>query len=307
MPDENKWPDLRGFVDNEHRKGRRVLLWFKMWNNEGLDESECVMDLCRPVAADPTSPRYRDRVKKMMYRLLSDDADCYNCDGFKIDFANCMPLGETVESSGGKYGVELLKQLMFGSKLLYVFLIIPMYFGGGIVPTYILYSQIGLINNYMVYFLPGCFSFYNMIIIRSYMSSLPYSLHEAAKIDGANDLCVFFKIILPLAKPILATIALWTAVGIWSDWTTPLYYITKSKMYNLQYLLVQVLKEAEKVSQLITQAALRGEIIETKNTTITTEGVKCAQMIVSTIPIVIIYPFLQKYFIQGVTLGAVKD
>ncbi len=196
---------------------------------------------------------------------------------------------------------------MFGSKLLYVFLIIPMYFGGGIVPTYILYSQIGLINNYMVYFLPGCFSFYNMIIIRSYMSSLPYSLHEAAKIDGANDLCVFFKIILPLAKPILATIALWTAVGIWSDWTTPLYYITKSKMYNLQYLLVQVLKEAEKVSQLITQAALRGEIIETKNTTITTEGVKCAQMIVSTIPIVIIYPFLQKYFIQGVTLGAVKD
>ena len=196
---------------------------------------------------------------------------------------------------------------MFGSKLLYVFLIIPMYFGGGIVPTYILYSQIGLINNYMVYFLPGCFSFYNMIIIRSYMSSLPYSLHEAAKIDGANDLCVFFKIILPLAKPILATIALWTAVGIWSDWTTPLYYITKSKMYNLQYLLVQVLKEAEKVSQLITQAALRGEIVETKNTTITTEGVKCAQMIVSTIPIVIIYPFLQKYFIQGVTLGAVKD
>lgn len=196
---------------------------------------------------------------------------------------------------------------MFGSKLLYVFLIIPMYFGGGIVPTYILYSQIGLINNYMVYFLPGCFSFYNMIIIRSYMSSLPYSLHEAAKIDGANDLCVFFKIILPLAKPILATIALWTAVGIWSDWTTPLYYITKSKMFNLQYLLVQVLKEAEKVSQLITQAALRGEIIETKNTTITTEGVKCAQMIVSTIPIVIIYPFLQKYFIQGVTLGAVKD
>lgn len=196
---------------------------------------------------------------------------------------------------------------MFGSKLLYVFLIIPMYFGGGIVPTYILYSQIGLINNYMVYFLPGCFSFYNMIIIRSYMSSLPYSLHEAAKIDGANDLCVFFKIILPLAKPILATIALWTAVGIWSDWTTPLYYITKSKMYNLQYLLVQVLKEAEKVSQLITQAALRGEIIETKNTAITTEGVKCAQMIVSTIPIVIIYPFLQKYFIQGVTLGAVKD
>ena len=196
---------------------------------------------------------------------------------------------------------------MFGSKLLYVFLIIPMYFGGGLVPTYILYSQIGLINNYMVYFLPGCFSFYNMIIIRSYMSSLPYSLHEAAKIDGANDLCVFFKIILPLAKPILATIALWTAVGIWSDWTTPLYYITKSKMYNLQYLLVQVLKEAEKVSQLITQAALRGEIIETKNTTITTEGVKCAQMIVSTIPIVIIYPFLQKYFIQGVTLGAVKD
>lgn len=196
---------------------------------------------------------------------------------------------------------------MLGSRFLYILLIIPMYFGGGIVPTYILYSRFGLLNNYLVYFLPGCFSFYNMIIIRSYLGSLPYSLHEAAKIDGANDLCVFFRIILPLAKPILATIALWTAVGIWSDWTTPLYFITKKKMYNLQYLLVQVLKEAEKVSQLITQAALRGETVEFKRATLTTEGVKCAQMIVSTIPIVIVYPFLQKYFIQGVTLGAVKD
>lgn len=112
MPDPKKWPDLRAYTDAEHKKGRKVVLWFKAWNNEGLDEDECIMDLCRPVAADPFSPKYQNRVKNMMYKLLSADDGCYNCDGFKIDFANCMPLGTDVVSAGNKYGVELLKALM---------------------------------------------------------------------------------------------------------------------------------------------------------------------------------------------------
>ena len=113
LPDPKKWPDLRGFVDKEHKKGRRVVLWFKSWNLEGLSADECVEYLCAPCGADPTSEIYRARMKETIRRLLSDEEGCYNCDGFKIDFANCMPLGRYVQTRGEKvYGVELLKRFM---------------------------------------------------------------------------------------------------------------------------------------------------------------------------------------------------
>lgn len=193
-----------------------------------------------------------------------------------------------------------------GHKFLMYMFMIPMYFGGGLIPHYILYSKIGMLNNYLVYILPTCFSVYNMIIIRSYLNTIPPSLAESAEVDGANHLTVAFRIILPLAKPVLATVALWLAVGLWNNWTTTLYYVTKKDMYTLQYVLMQVLKEAEKIQALIKDAALRGEVLEIE-TNITTDSVRSAQLIVTTVPIVIIYPFLQKYFIQGITLGAVKD
>lgn len=198
------------------------------------------------------------------------------------------------------------KELVGRGKLL-VFLMIPMYFGGGLIPTYIFYSNTGMLNNYLLYVLPSAFSLYNMIIIRSYMNTLPDGLKEAASIDGASEYTILWKIVIPLCKPIIATIALWSAVGLWSDWTTTMYYFTKKDMYTLQYLLVQVLKESERVQAMLAEAALRGEEIDTDKFTVTGEAVRCAQIIITTIPIVITYPFLQKYFIQGVTLGAVKD
>lgn len=147
---------------------------------------------------------------------------------------------------------------------------------------------------------------YNMIIIRTYLSSISDSLREAAKLDGANDFGIAFKIVLPLAKPVLATVALWLAVGIWSSWTTTLYFVTKKELFTLQYILMQVLKEAERIQAVINEAALRGEILNIKPT-VTTESVRSAQIIITTLPIVIVYPFLQKYFIKGVMLGGVKD
>lgn len=111
-PDENKWPDLRAFADAEHARGRRVLLWFKVWNGEGLSEEEQVLCLCRPVGADPTSPAYRRRVREMMRFLLSHEAGCCDCDGFKLDFANCMPLGADLSThERGVYGIELEKRM----------------------------------------------------------------------------------------------------------------------------------------------------------------------------------------------------
>lgn len=201
--------------------------------------------------------------------------------------------------------VFMNKQFIGHKVLLYLFMV-PMYFGGGLIPQYILYSKLGLLNNYLVYVLPGCFSVYNMIIIRSYLNSIPASLAESARVDGANDLRIAFRIILPLAKPVLATVALWVAVALWNDWLTTLYFVTKKEMFTLQYVLMQVLKEAEKIQAIIKEAAMRGEVVNIKSN-ITTESVKSAQLIVTTVPIIIMYPFLQKYFIQGITLGAVKD
>ncbi len=108
-PDPDKWPNMRAFTDMEHQKGRKVILWFKTWNHEGLDTEECVQWYSLPQGADPTSPRYRQRIEETFYRLLSADAGCCNCDGFKVDFANVMPLGPNLSSHGGIYGLELLK------------------------------------------------------------------------------------------------------------------------------------------------------------------------------------------------------
>lgn len=187
------------------------------------------------------------------------------------------------------------------------FFMIPMYFGGGLIPTYILYSNMGLLNNFLLYILPGCFSLYNMVIIRSYLNGLPEGLKEAARLDGAKEFTILARIIVPLSKPIIATITLWTAVRLWSDWTTTMYYFTKKKMFTLQYILVQILKEAEKIQAMIKEALLRGEDLSVSGFSVTTESVRCAQIIVTTIPIVIVYPFLQKYFISGAMVGAVKD
>ena len=111
LPDPEKWPDLRAFVDAEHRKGRRVVLWFRSWYPEGLSQEECIEYLCTACGADPTSGKYRARMRETIHTLLSDEPGCYNCDGFKIDFANCMPLGKYVSChEKGVYGVELLKR-----------------------------------------------------------------------------------------------------------------------------------------------------------------------------------------------------
>ena len=196
---------------------------------------------------------------------------------------------------------------LIGRGPLLMFLMIPMYFSGGLIPKYIFYSNTGLLNNYLLYVLPTCFSLYNMVIIRSYMNTLPDSLMEAAKLDGATELGILWKIVVPLSKPIMATIALWQAVSLWSDWTTTMYYFTKKDMFTLQYLLVQVLKETQKIQAMISQALMEGQEAITVSSKVTSESIQSAQIIITTIPIVLTYPFLQKYFIKGVMLGAVKD
>ncbi|MDR1638878.1 MAG: carbohydrate ABC transporter permease [Clostridiales bacterium] len=193
-----------------------------------------------------------------------------------------------------------------GKSAILIFLIIPMYFGGGLIPVYLLYSKIRILNNFLVYILPLSFSLYNMVIIRSYLYSIPESLAESAKLDGANDILIMLKIYVPLSLPILSVMALWSAVGHWNDWTTTLYFVTDRKLYTLQYILMQILKESERMAKLMEEALIAGRRLNLKQQ-ITPQAIRSAEIILTTLPIVLVYPFLQKYFVKGISLGAVKE
>jgi len=195
-----------------------------------------------------------------------------------------------------------------GKGVILFFLMVPMYFGGGLIPVYLLYSKMHILNDFMVYILPVSFSLFNMVIIRSYLYTIPESLAESARIDGANDIKIMFKVYIPLSKPILAVMALWTAVYHWNDWTTTLYFITDHKLYTLQYILMQILKEGERMAKLFEEAIKAGITTGSNNQSkMTPQAIRSANIIITTLPIVLVYPFLQKYFVKGVTLGAVKE
>lgn len=203
----------------------------------------------------------------------------------------------------------LSRKNLWGMKAVNVFFLIPMFVSGGLIPQYVLFSKMHLLNNFWVYVLPGIFSFYNVMLIRSYISSsISDEIIEAARIDGSGEGRILLQFIIPLSKPILATIALWTAVNAWNDWTTTMYYITDSSLYTLQYKLMQTIKETERITELIQSAIEHGQNVEQlmKSMTVTTESVQAAQIIIVTLPIICVYPFLQKYFVKGITLGSVK-
>jgi putative aldouronate transport system permease protein len=182
-------------------------------------------------------------------------------------------------------------------------LVVTMYVGGGMIPEYILIRNLGLINSFWVYIIPGLISAFNVIIIRAYIDTIPVSLQESAKIDGANDLEVFFRIILPLCKPVLATVALFIAVGQWNSWFDTYLYARGAKwLSTLQYELMKVLDSAQSVSS---AADIYSEGLRSAKRN--PEAIKMAITVIATVPILVVYPFLQKYFVSGITLGAVKE
>ncbi len=188
-------------------------------------------------------------------------------------------------------------------KFLTLFLMLPGYIPVGTIPSYINISNMGLLDNFWVYILPGLFGFYNMIIIRSYLQELPPEMEESAKIDGANDLIIMFRIIFPMTLPVVACVALWVSVGAWNDWTSTLIYVTDPELHTLQYLMMRLVKEAETANQMSMQSAMsKGQNVPR----VTGDTVKAATLIVTTLPILMVYPFLQKYFIKGINVGAVK-
>ena len=183
-----------------------------------------------------------------------------------------------------------------------VFLALTMYVSAGLIPGFLLVRDLGMMNTFAVYILPGIVSAFNVFVIRSFIDGLPYALQESAKLDGANDFTIYWRIILPLTKPALATIALFLAVGQWNSWfDTFLYNSSKEHLTTLQFELMKVLQS--------TQASTdyRSQNMSEVMSKVSPDSVKMAITMVVTVPILVVYPFLQKYFVKGMTLGAVKS
>ncbi|MEK0316345.1 carbohydrate ABC transporter permease [Cohnella sp. 56] len=190
-----------------------------------------------------------------------------------------------------------------GRRFVSTFLALTMYVSGGLIPFYILIRDLNMMNTFAVYVLPGLVSAFNVFVIRSFIDGIPFALQESAKLDGANDWTIFWRVILPLTKPALATIALFLAVGQWNAWfDTYLYNGSSEKLTTLQFELMKVLQ-----STTTNADQFRGRNMTEVMRQISPESVKMAITIVVTVPILVVYPFLQKYFVKGMTLGAVKS
>ena len=195
----------------------------------------------------------------------------------------------------------LSRRELIGRKFYLMTGMITMYVSGGVIPTYMLYRSMRLINNFLVYILPSMYSFGNAILMMNFFKKLPDSLIESAKIDGAQDFTIILHIILPLSKPLLATIALFVGVGHWNDWFAPAYFVTNQKLMTMPATLMRLLSENTALQKMKeVNASVSG-------VTATLETVRYATLVVSIAPITILYPFLQKYFIQGMMVGALKE
>lgn len=176
--------------------------------------------------------------------------------------------------------------------------ITTMFFSGGMIPTYLLFRQLGLLNSFWVYIIPSLLSYYDVIILMNFFRNVPDSLEESAKIDGAGYWRIFLSIMLPLSKPALATIALFNGVNQWNDFMTAKIFITDRALYPLQMKLYEIIVQSQTDTiQNIGTAVAQG----------TTRGIQLATIVVTTVPILIIYPLLQKYFISGMMVGAIKE
>lgn len=191
---------------------------------------------------------------------------------------------------------------MMFRKFVYRFLIITMYLNAGLIPWYLTMRMYGLKDNFLLYIIPGAISAYYVILVKTYIESLPPALSEAARIDGAGILTVYMRIILPLATPIIATIAVFECVNQWNSWMDNYFLVSSQSLKTLQYHLYEVLKNANAVKDLNTRTLASTEA----KSLISSQTVKMCITFITTAPILFAYPFLQRYFVKGIMMGAVK-
>jgi len=178
--------------------------------------------------------------------------------------------------------------------------VFTMYFGGGIIPVYLLMRQYGLLDSLLSVILLGSFNVYNMILLKNFFYTIPDSLEESAKLDGANDLRIFAQIYIPLAKPIIATVALFSAVDVWNEWYNAMIFISDARKWPLQLVLREMINNA---SQTVREDMYDDSVVKKETFAL---NVQMASVVVTMLPIMLVYPFLQRYFMSGLTVGAVK-
>ena len=192
----------------------------------------------------------------------------------------------------------LSRKDFYFNKLFTVLFVITMYVSGGLIPEYLLLMRtLKMGNNFLVYIIPGLIWVYNIILVRSFVEGLPIALQEAARVDGANDFIIWARIVLPLCKPVLATVALFMAVGQWNSFMDT--YLYAKELPTLQYMLYEIMEKAT--------VKIDPHAADTLKNAVSPLSVRMAVTIIATVPIIIVYPFLQKYFVGGMTVGAVKD
>jgi len=192
------------------------------------------------------------------------------------------------------------KRYIFGSKFYLTVGTITMFFGGGLIPYFILLRSLGLYDTFLVYIIPGLFNFFNCIIFMTFFREMPASLEESAKIDGANDFRIFFWIIIPLSMPIIATITLFNGVGHWNDYFSGVMFVNNPDLQPIQTFLYRVIAGSSQTKSIV------GMPLGVQAQAVNSKSVQLATMVITTAPIICIYPFLQRYFVKGVMIGGIK-
>ncbi len=203
------------------------------------------------------------------------------------------------------YGMS--KKELLNKKYYMMICVFTMYFSGGLIPYFLLIRELGMMDTFWVMVIPGMISVWNMIVFRTFFVGLPDGLEESAKIDGCTNWGILFRIVLPLSGPVIATLALFTAVYHWNDWFAPSIFINKAELLPVQTKLKQILDSnimSEQMSQL--NSAAKSAMSRMKSN-VTTKSLTMATMMVATIPIMLVYPFVQKYFVKGVLIGSLKE
>lgn len=194
----------------------------------------------------------------------------------------------------------LSRKELVGRKGITLFFVFTMYFSGGMIPTFMVVRGLNLIDSFWVFIWPLALNVFNMILIRTYIETLPESLIESAKLDGANDLRVFFQIVIPLIKPVLLTVGLFVAVLQWNSWFDAFIYTRNPNLRPMQSILVEILGQFQTAGQ------AQERMLQT-GATVTSDSIRMAATVVTALPIIMLYPLISKYVVKGMTLGAVKD
>ncbi len=235
------------------------------------------------------------------YELILTDPKMWRAYGYTIFYVTAGTLLVLVTSVMAAYPLSVKK--LAGRKWVVKFLIIPMYFSGGLIPTFLLMTQLGLYNNVWAMIIPGAVSIWNIILVRTFFMDIPEGLKESAVIDGAGHIRIMLSIVVPLAKPVLAVIAIYTIVGIWNSWFNAMLYLPNPDLHPLQFYLYRVMIQQTATvanpSDLDSVQQLMQQVLENFQ-------LKYALIIFTTLPVIFTYPFFQKYFVKGVMLGSLK-